>query len=184
MSSKPKPTAGIGDQALKKATGRSWNQWFDILDSAGAMTLPHSKIAELLHREHDCGDWWSQMVTVGYEQARGLRKKHQVPGGYSISKSKTIAAPVAKLFSAWKLAKKRQSWLDDASFTIRKSTPNKTLRIAWGDGETRVEVMFYPKDASKTQVVVQHSKLADAKAALRMKSYWGKTLDRLSAEFA
>jgi len=47
--------------------------------------------------------------------------------------------------------------------------------------KTSLEIGFYPKGAGKSQVVVQHSKLPDAKSSARMKSYWGKALDRLRA---
>jgi hypothetical protein len=42
-----------------------------------------------------------------------------------------------------------------------------------------VEIYFNAKSDQKSQVVVQHRKLRDAKAAARMKTYWGKALDRL-----
>jgi hypothetical protein len=44
-----------------------------------------------------------------------------------------------------------------------------------------LEINFYPKETGKSQVVVQHSKLPNATAATRMKTYWGKALDRLRA---
>jgi hypothetical protein len=68
-------------------------------------------------------------------------------------------------------------------FVVRKATRNKSLRITWVDGQTSVEVLFYAKGKSKSQVVVQHSQLSDAKAAERMKGYWSEQLARLQ-EFA
>jgi hypothetical protein len=53
------------------------------------------------------------------------------------------------------------------------------MRVTWSDGQTSLEINFYPKAAGKSQAVVQHSKLRSAAAALRMKVYWGKALDRL-----
>lgn len=173
-----KRTAGISDAAVRKATGKSWDEWFAKLDKAGAKKMAHREIAETLHKM-ECGDWWSQMVAVGYEQARGLRIKHERPDGYSISRSKTIAVPVSKLFKAWKDEKVRGEWLDGAALTIRKATANKSIRITWGDGTTNVEVMFYPKDKSKAQVTVQHNKLSSAKEGERMKRFWGDALGRL-----
>ena len=65
--------------------------------------------------------------------------------------------------------------------TIRKATPNKSLRITWNDGKSSLEINFYSKDDDKSQVVVQHSKLPDAKSSAKMKAYWAKALDRLRA---
>jgi len=42
-----------------------------------------------------------------------------------------------------------------------------------------LEVSFNSKDDEKSLVVVQHSKLPDAKASAKMKAYWAKALDRL-----
>ena len=63
--------------------------------------------------------------------------------------------------------------------TIRTATPKKSLRILWGDGKSRVDVMFYAKGKGKSQVSVDHRRLADGKEAARMKSYWSQALDRL-----
>jgi uncharacterized protein YndB with AHSA1/START domain len=117
------------------------------------------------------------MITVTYEQARGLREKHEKPSGYEISVSRTIAAPVSKAFKAWTDDNTRKKWLSE-DFTVRKSTTNKTLRITWVDG-TDLVAAFYPRNQTKCQVVAQHAKLKDAKAATKMKKFWSNALDRL-----
>ncbi len=120
------------------------------------------------------------MVTVTYEQERGLRDPHEKPEGYQISVSRTVKVPVGTIFKAFANEKSRGLWLDQEGLTVRKSTANKSIRVTWKDGKTSLEVNFYSKSASASQVVVQHSKLPDAKAAAKMKTYWAKALDRLS----
>ena len=175
----PKKTAPMSDAAVQKSTGKTWAEWFEILDKAGAKKMNHTQIAAHLRDDLGCSAWWSQMVAVGYERDRGLREKHQKPDGYHISASKTIAAPVSAAYKAWQDAKSRTRWLAKAAFTVRTAIPNRSLRITWVDGKTSVEVTFLAKGASKSQVVVDHRKLADAKAAARMKQHWGAALDRL-----
>lgn len=123
--------------------------------------------------------WWVQMVTVAYEQKRGMREKYQKPSGYEISRSKTIAVSLSKLYEAWEDKRARGRWLKDAGLVVCKATPRKSMRITWVDGETSVDVNFYVKDDNKVQVTVQHGKLADAKQAERMTAYWAEKLDRL-----
>jgi uncharacterized protein YndB with AHSA1/START domain len=176
-----KPLSGIGADAVKKATGKTWSEWFTILDGAGATEMPHADIARHIYETHGCSGWWSRMVAVAYEQARGPRKKHERPDGFQISLSKTIAAPVHIAFHAWNDPASRENWLTDAPLTIHKATENKSLRITWTDGKKSVEVRFYPKGEDKTQVVVQHSRLPSATASDRMKAYWTAALSRLSA---
>ncbi len=168
----------IGDAAVKTKTGKTWQEWFAVLDKAGAKKMNHTELAAYLYKELKLPGWWNQMVAVGYEQARGLREKHQKPTGHEISSSKTIAVPVSKLFKAWQDERSRRQWLGSA-IVLRKATPSKSMRITWSDGKTSVDVNFYPKGKAKSQVAVQHGKLPDAKAAAQMKAHWDKTLDRL-----
>jgi uncharacterized protein YndB with AHSA1/START domain len=119
------------------------------------------------------------MVTVTYEQARGLREKHQMPDGYQIGASKTIVVPIVTLFEAWQNLEMRACWLPDAPLSIRKATPNKSLRIDWENGRSRIDVGFYAKGDNKSQVSLQHSKLPDAERAAQMKAYWTAALARL-----
>lgn len=178
MKRPPAKTAGISAAAVKKATGRTWPEWIAILDKAGAKSWPHAEIALWLHKKHKVPDWWCQMVTVGYEQASGRRVKHQKTDGYEISVSKTIAAPVAVAFDAWKDANVREQWLPGVALTVRKATPHKSIRITWSDG-TNLSVNFWPKGPLKSQVVPQHGKLEDPTTAEKMKTYWAEQLERL-----
>jgi len=167
----------MSDEAVEAKTGKTWSRWFKHLDAAGGKKMTHQEIVAHLRDKHDVRPWWQQMVAVTYEQARGLREKHEKPGGYEISVSRTITAPVAKAFKAWTDEKTRKKWLP-ANFTIRKSTTNKTLRLTWND-DTDVVAAFYPKGDGKCQVVAQHAKLPDADASAKMKMFWGEALGRL-----
>ena len=170
--------AGIRSAAVKKATGRTWAEWLGLLDQAGAKVWPHADIVLWLRKKQAVSDWWSQMVTVGYEQAIGRRLKHQKPEGFAISVSRTIAAPVAVAFAAWKDAAQRERWLPRRPLTVRKATPHKSIRITWSDG-THLSVNFWPKGPLKCQVVPEHSRLPDAATAEKMKAYWTDRLDAL-----
>jgi hypothetical protein len=182
MTTKKNQTyAGIGTEAVAAKTGKGWDEWFAALDKAGAADWPHKEIATYLHDHCACPSWWSQMVTVGYEQARGVRVKHQVAGGFSASASKTIAVPVSFLYVAWIDAKTRSKWLPhSATITIRKATPSKSIRITWSD-KTNVDVGFFAKGASKSQVAVEQRKLASLRAVARSKSYWATALESLKS---
>jgi len=181
-SAKRKNPGEIGDAAVKKATGCDWKSWIWHLDKAGCATMSHKEIAALVYeRWPKIGGWWSQMVTVGYERAKGLRAKHQVARGWSVSSTKTIGVPVKTLFLAWKDPKKRAAWLADHRFTVRKATAPKSMRITWVDGKTNVDVGFTSKGARKSTVAVQHAKLASAKDVAKKRAYWARSLEKLKA---
>lgn len=174
-----RPGPRMSDEAVQKRTGKTWKQWFAVLDKAGAKKMTHQEIVSYLNSEHDVGQWWQQMVTVTYEQQHGLREKHERPGGYEISVSRTLSVGVSGVYKAFADVKLRGEWLGQNGLTVRKATTNRSMRVTWKDGETSLEINFYPKGSNKSQVVVQHSKLSNAPAAAKMKAFWGKSLDRL-----
>jgi len=176
----PQQSERMSDEAVRAKTGKTWDEWLSILDAAGARSMGHKEIVALLSDQHGVGSWWRQMITVTYEQARGLREKHQTASGYTANASRTIGVPVGRLFEAWSDAALRSRWLPDAELTIRKATPGKSLRISWGDG-SNVDVGLIAKGESKSQVAVEHAKLPDAEAVARAKGYWKQALDRLQA---
>jgi uncharacterized protein YndB with AHSA1/START domain len=177
-ASKP---GGISDATVKARTGKSWSEWFAILDDAGAVEVGHKGIVALLSDHNRVGPWWRQMITVAYEQERGLRDKHQTPEGYQVSASKTIAAPVDTVFDEWTDEKARARWLKGVDLTVRKATKGKSLRIAWGAGASSVDVNFYARGPEKSQVVVDHKRLANADEVARMKAFWSEALDALKS---
>jgi hypothetical protein len=172
--------AGMRDDALAAKTGRTWRQWVRVLDADNASTMPHGKIAALVHGKYGVGDWWSQTVTVGYERIKGLRDRGQRrDGAYEANKSKTVAVPVDALFAAWADDRTRRKWLGVES-TVRTATAPKSMRLTWPDG-TIVAVGFMSKGAGKSAVAVQHMKLRDKAASDSAKKHWGERLDVLAS---
>ncbi len=174
---KPRENKRSKDEAVKATTGKAWPEWFKILDKAGAKTMRHQEITTILH-EQGVGPWWGQMVAVAYERERGLREKFQkCTGEFSTSGSRTIAAPMGKAFTAWTDERLRKKWLPDGKLEITTATPGKYVRGRWGD--SRLSVGFIGKGPAKTQVAVDHGKLANSKESARMKSYWFAALNNL-----
>lgn len=173
-------TAGISDEAVRKATGRTWAQWGKLLDKDGCKKLAHKEIAGIVAKKHGVGPWWSQMVTVGYEQLRGLRKPHEKSDGWSSSASRTVQVPLSRMFNAWVDEDAREVWMGKKRIVIRKTTANKSMRITWPD-KSSVEVNFYDKGNGKSQVAVQHSRLKQEGDVAKFKMYWSRALDKMKA---
>lgn len=178
----PKPasiTERVSDDAIRTKTGKTWSQWITVLDRVKALDKPHKEIAAWLRTECGLSAWWSQTVTVGYEQAKGLRVLHQKPTGFEISVSRTFGISPKQAFAAWSNGRARRSFLDEP-LSLRTSTSAKSLRFNREDG-TIIEVRIYPKSADKCQVTVQHSRLRSAASASSMKKYWATILDSMKA---
>ena len=87
-------------------------------------------------------------------------------------------APLASVYKKVANEKSRSLWLSEDAVTIKKSTQQVNAHglERWQD---ELQISFLEKADGKSQVVVQHGKLPDPKAAAKMKSYWGKALNRL-----
>ena len=171
--------AGMSDEKVKAATGCTWERWVKSLDYHKAAEMSHRDLARFIHQKYKTPSWWTQMVAVGYERIRGLRERGSRRGGdWHVSKSKTINVPMATLFAAFHDAKKRAKWLD-APLKVSTSTPEKSMRARWEDG-TPVDIGFYARGA-KSQVALQHRKLATKADADRMRAYWSARLDVLAS---
>jgi len=166
----------MSDAALKAKTGRTWDQWFTLLDKAGAAKMTHGAIAKLVATRHKIPGWWAQAVTVGYERARGLRKVNETLAGFRTGVSRTLDAGMDAAFGAWDNAKTRAALLKE-KVDLSTRDPGKNLRFAWKVG--RVEVRFVVKSAKKTQVTVDHTGLKSESQVDKFKTQWSETMDKL-----
>jgi hypothetical protein len=172
---------GVSSDAVARRTGKSWAEWFALLDAAGAAELDHKGIVAVLAQRHGVGPWWQQMVTVAYEQARGKNGKAATEDGFQVDVSKILELPLAKLFRFWAEPAERNKWLADDRFSIHKATASKSIRARWGRGVSRIDVDFCEKGPSKSQVTVQHNRIETSDAAEQMKAYWAKKIRALEA---
>jgi len=171
-------TPSMSDDVVKLKTGKVWSYWFAALDKAGGNGLTHRALTKILCDQHGVGPWWSQMVTVEYERARGLREKHQTAAGYSVSVSKTVAVDVSELYAALAEGKTRKKWFSWDGFKPSSQTKDKYFRGAGKDGR-RLEINVYAKGAGKSQIVVQVNKLKGKADVEAERAAWKKALEKL-----
>ena len=165
------------DASIKKATGKTWPQWFTLLDKL-PKDATHTERARWLYEKYLPQGWWCQKVVVIYELSRGFRKKHQVVGGFQVSASKTLPISVNQLYQWWKNPTKRHHWLR-SKLTITTAQPGKSVRIKWPDG-SRVDVNLYAKGSKKSMVALQHEKLPNSRIAKQRQAWWKAQLEKLA----
>ena len=191
----------ISDEAVSKATGKNWKHWFQVLDKFDVKNNGHKAAALFLFDKCGVPGWWSQMITVEYERERGLRKVGERPDGFEISASKTIAAPVSKVFSAWANADKLNRWFTTGAVqqfktggtysnnnhdkgVFKRIVLNRTIKFTWDNENhcpgTMVMVEFTPKPDGRTVVRITHSRIKSLKEAEGMKTGWKWALDSLA----
>jgi hypothetical protein len=172
------------DERIRERTGRGWEEWFDLLDEWGAAERPHREISRWVADQLGIGPlvWEAQAVTSSYERTRGLRAVGETEQGFAVSATRTVAVPVERLFDAVVDESQRLSWLPDGELSERTATRPKSARFDWGDGATRVLVVFESKGDAKSTMALQHVRLPDGQEAERMKAYWRERVTALKEE--
>ncbi|HEX2080583.1 MAG TPA: SRPBCC domain-containing protein [Longimicrobium sp.] len=138
------------DEAVRTATGRTWDEWEKVLDARGAAGLSHKQIVALLEEMGEIRSaWWVQSVTVGYEKRKGMRVLGETADtGFQVGVRRTV--PLAPE-DAWRLltsAEGVRTWLggepglrwekgerytlqDGAAGEVRVFKPGSHLRMTW-----------------------------------------------------
>lgn len=162
---------GLGNEALNTATGRGWDDWFTLLAAAGAADWTHPQIVRWLAEEHGVPAWWCHSVTVGFEQARGLRLPGQrQDGSFEVSSSKTLPLNQQEALTVV---------IEAVSLGLRTTPQSESravnyLTAQWAlDGRETLLATANPAKGGRTSVSLAHQRLADsadvapAKAALQ-----------------
>lgn len=178
------PPLATSDEAIRRRTGRGWEEWFDHLDRWGAAERPHREIARWVAGQLGIAPlgWSAQAITLSYERARGRRAVGEHPDGFAISAQKTVAVPVERLYEAFVDPSLRGRWLPDARLGERTATRPRSARFDWGDGETRVNVGFVARGEGRSTATLEHARLADAGEADRMRAFWRERLAALRSQ--
>lgn len=167
---------------IRGATGRDREEWFALLDEWGAAGRHYRDIADWLTRNYELSRWWAQKLIVEYEQTRGLRPPGVRPDGtFEVTASKTVAAPVERVFDAFVNPRQRKRWLKDGTMSLRTSQRRRSARFDWEHGSTRVNVDFIDKGPCKSTVAVAHERLADGREAEMTKAMWKERLTHLKS---
>lgn len=175
-----------GDDAIRAATGKDWNEWLALLDVSGAAAqgLDHQRIWDLAMQSlPESAGWWGQMVSVGYERARGLREKHESCNGeFQATVSKTFPVPLFAAFASWADANLRGQWLDAPDLSFTKLNAGRNIRARWPDGSL-LDIRFNATGPDRCQIVVDTMKLDDGEAVQRAKAFWQAQFERLQQYF-
>jgi hypothetical protein len=160
---------GVGDEAVLKATGRDPGDWFRKLDERNATSWRHADIAAWLVRDQGVDPWWSQNLTVRYEQERGMRAPGQVAdGSYSVSVSRTLPGDKRQLLDH--AVEVLGGALGNPPASVSPDARYATARWRLDDGTLLLTVN--PPKNGKAAVNLTHSKirrpdgLGDAKRSL------------------
>ena len=202
MKTKQNDTPEISDAIVKEKTGKTLKAWFAELDKAGGLETGRRDLVSAIYEAANKDVWWSTTLVVEYERAKGQKEKDGKPTGYSICSTKTIAAPLERVFGAFGDAAQLDQWLgpktkidfkEGGSFangdgdrgTFKRIRANKDIRLAWENDKlapgTAVDVMFADKGKGKTGITLNHTRIQSRRDADRVREAWSAAFEQLKA---
>lgn len=149
------PDYGASQEAVQKATGKSWQQWFDILDKEVGRDMPHRDIVKWLASEYDdiLSSWWAQTVTVGYEYFIDRRIIGQTADtGWQLGIQRTIEVGLPQLWDYLLSPQGLEKWLGKVEdFKLKKGEKFKLMDGGVGEVRSvkeheRIRLTFTPSD--------------------------------------
>lgn len=194
------PDQPLTDDACKAATGKTMDEWYVLLDEFDGLKKGRREVNSHLYDVHKLDPWWCTTLAVEYEAARGQKEKDGRPKGYFICSTKTIAAPVEKVYQAWVDEALLGKWFgegakanvaDGGSFEdadgnrgeYKRIRENKDLRFIWkGErDESLVDMSVADKGGGKTYLLINHDRLQTRAEADGVRAAWAEALGRLKA---
>ncbi len=195
-----RPDQPEDDDACLAATGRTYDQWFEAIESAGLASKRRDAIQMIYDATGRGKDvWWPTTIWVAFDRARGIVQKDGRPDGYHICCTKGLKAEPAAVFAHFADDASLNAWLHDwvgpvvegapfscgtCSGTVGRIREGKDIRMAWqspGFGPTDVEIQF-PFAGGKTTVTVNHKRIATRAEADGLRRAWNEALERLKAK--
>ncbi|MEP7167259.1 MAG: hypothetical protein ABI758_04740 [Candidatus Woesebacteria bacterium] len=180
-------TPQIGDDAVIKATGKNWKEWFSILDTKKASQHPHIEIAKLIQEKYlkkkervnvvTNGGWWAQMITVEYERARGIRKINEQADGFMVAVTKTVPGTVESLQKKWEKILVSDVVVSKKLVRIPSKTKRAQLRYSADVG--RVIVSFDKRANGKAWIAIESTKLPRKSLVEPTREFWKKIVSTI-----
>jgi uncharacterized protein YndB with AHSA1/START domain len=192
----------VTDATCREKTGKTLKQWYAELDGRGGIAKGRRELVNHVYEHCNKDAWWSTTIVVEYERERGQEEKDGLPAGYSICSTKTVAAPLAKVFAAFGDAKLLDQWLgpktgvkleeggtlengDGDRFTFKKVRPQKDVKFTFERADitpaTQVEVLFADKGQGKTGITLNHTRIQSRADADRLREGWSEALTKLKS---
>lgn len=193
----------VTNEAAKAETGKTLDQWFRELDDWDGLKKGRRSINTYIY-EQKVDLWWCTTIAVEYEKHHNVRKKDGAFEGYFVCSTKTIAAPVEKVYEAWASGSALSRWFgesvkadvkeegaleckDGDKGTFLRVRKNKDIRLTvMNTGfltPLQVDAQFQDKGKGKTGVLVNLTRMQTREEADAVRNAWAEALDRLKVSF-
>lgn len=177
-------------RSIERATGRSWDEWLQLLDSHEAKSLDHKQIAlrayEVLEHAIEKPGWWAQGVAVAYEQHIGRRVPGQSSDGtFQMSVSKATSSGMEELMEQWRAFAAQDEDVQEIVIADGVKVSGTVRRITWRakaqDGSS-VIVTSEPKKNGTASIIAAQRGLPTPECNEESRSRWKAIIERFMGE--
>lgn len=193
-----KPDFAIDDATCQMETGKTLAEWFAVLDEMDALKIGRRE-AIFRMNQIKSDPWWPTTIFVEYERKNGIVKKDGRAEGYTICVTKSINAPVDKVYRIWN--ERLAEWFGDSAsqelseggkFTCQGGTAatftrireNKDLRMTWehpGCTAPMTLDVIFQDNKGKTLMNAMTSRVQTRGETDGLREAWSAALTRLKA---
>src|SRR5688572_12017177 len=171
------------DEAIQKATGKTWAEWFAILDAAGARNMTHREITHWLYEQGYTESMWGQCVAIGYEQAMGRREVGQdCYGQYFATGRRIFDGTLDSVLERWVAGTASMTTFGTASLAAPPKTSATAKWRYWRaslDDGSKVNVNISHTSGGRVLLQIDHRNVGNKAAVDAWKAYWKELLGTL-----
>lgn len=194
------PDFSVTDEACQQATGKSYQQWFAELDGIDGLKVGRRESIRYVY-DQTKDFWWPTTIYVQYEAHHNIKKKDGLADGYAICCTKSIAAPVERVYSVWTDPMSFAEMFGDGGTqdlveggaigckagckgTFTRIRTNKDLRFTWehpGCTAPMVVDVQFQDNKGKCLMNVMTSRIQTREEADGLRNAWSDALSRLKS---
>lgn len=193
----------VSSASVEKATGRTWDEWIEILDKRGATMLTHKEIVAFLTKRYRLNKWWQQQVSTGYEIHIGRKLPgRNAKGLYSMTATKTFPINQKAMWELLTSPEGTRLWLKPMSEMVylpkspyeveggifgevRTLKAPMRMRLTWQDSDwekpTVLQIYVIPRPGEKCLLALQQDGLTTAQLKEQMRGHWHDAMNALLA---
>lgn len=166
-------SSSTSDEAILKASGRTWSQWMSELESKSFSQWSKKDRLKMLRLDYGLSNLWASRVDAAYAACMS-DPVCALKAQFGVSISKTFHYPVGDVYD------RAMQWFESENrVQLRDIQRSKRLHGDWLTDDSRIDVVFHAKGTDKTQIVVQHEKLTSETDIDIMRNFWKQQLDQM-----
>jgi hypothetical protein len=170
---------------VKKKTGRTWHEWFALLDRDGAARLDRRGIIRIIAGKYGIGLRWRRAIATAYEQAHTTRESEEHSSGLAANAARTIQAPIRALSATIHDVEARARRLKSRALGGRSpGTMWSRASSSAGNVDVSGDRFDAVRETGSPRSEITGDPLPDTSPVEKMRAFWKARVDSLQKSLA